>query len=335
MTKSVIIGCGAIYPMHAEALKGMKNACIAAVCDVNAERLQAAQEKYDCKGYADYKEMIATEKPDVVHICLPHYLHAPVAEYALEQGCNVVTEKPMAICFEDAKHMLEAEKKSGKRLFVIMQNRYNNASVKLKEVLSSGALGKVKEIRGNVNWYRAMPYYTESGWRGKLSTEGGGALINQSVHTLDLMLWFMGGKPKTISAAMATLAHDIEVEDMITGVLDYEGGKRICFYFTNNATENYPIEIALTCEKGTAKITGQKLLIEFDDGSAPITAEAEKADGVIKGYWGNSHEKQIRDIYACMENGGKPFVTPQDALASHEGMFAIYKSARENVKVEL
>ena len=81
--------------------------------------------------------MIAIEKPDVVHICLPHYLHAPVAEYALEQGCNVVTEKPMAICFEDAKHMLEAEKKSGKRLFVIMQNRYNNASVKLKEVLQA------------------------------------------------------------------------------------------------------------------------------------------------------------------------------------------------------
>lgn len=335
MLKSVIVGCGAIYPMHAEALKNMDNACVAAVCDIHAERLQAAQEKYGCKGYADYKEMIASEKPDVVHICLPHYLHAPVAMYAMEQGCNVVTEKPMAICFADAKEMLEVEKKSGKRLFVIMQNRYNNASVKLREVLLSGALGKVKEIRGNVNWSRPMPYYTESGWRGKLATEGGGALINQSVHTLDLMLWFMGGKPATVSASMATLAHDIEVEDMITGVLDYAGGERINFYFTNNALKNYPVEIMLTCEKGTAKITGQELLVELDDGSAPITAELEKADGVIKGYWGNSHEKQIRDVYACMENGKVPFVTPQDALSSHEVMFAIYKSARENVKVDL
>lgn len=335
MTKSVIIGCGAIYPMHAETLKNMENACLAAVCDVKPERLQAACDKYGCKGYADYKEMLAAEKPDVVHICLPHYLHAPVAEYALEHGCNVVTEKPMAICYADAQKMLETEKKSEKRLFVIMQNRYNNASVKLKDMLGSGALGKVKEIRGNVNWNRPMPYYTESGWRGKLETEGGGSLINQSVHTLDLMLWFMGGKPAKVSAAMATLAHDIEVEDMITGVLDYEGGERISFYFTNNAKMDYPVEITLTCEKGMAKITGQELLVTLNDGSAPITADAEVTDGVIKGYWGNSHQKQIRDIYACMQSGGEPFVTPQDALASHEVMFAIYKSARENVKVEL
>ncbi len=335
MIRSVIIGCGAIYPMHAEALKNMEDACIAAVCDISAERLQAACDKYGCKGYTDYKQMLSEEKPDVVHICLPHYLHAPVAEYALQHGCNVVTEKPMAICCADAQKMLATEKESGKRLFVIMQNRYNNASVKLKEVLDSGALGRVKEIRGNVNWHRNMAYYTGSGWRGKLSTEGGGALINQSVHTLDLMLWFMGGKPKTVNAAMATLAHDIEVEDMISGVLDYESGRRISFYFTNNAIENYPVEITLACEKGEAKITGQDLLVTFSDGSAPVSADAEEAGGVIKGYWGNSHQKQIRDIYASMQNGTAPFVTPQDALASHEVMFAIYKSARENVKVEL
>lgn len=335
MFKSVIIGCGAIYPMHAETLKNMEDVQLAAVCDINAERLQAACDRYGCKGYADYKEMLKAEQPDVVHICLPHYLHAPVAEYALTHGCSVVTEKPMAICYEDAAHMLEVEKKSGKRLFVIMQNRYNNASVKLKEVLESGALGAVKEIRGNVNWNRPMPYYTESGWRGKLETEGGGALINQSVHTLDLMLWFMGGKPKTVSAAMATLAHEIEVEDMIAGVLDYAGGERISFHFTNNAIGDYPVEITLACENGTAKITGQELLVNLNDGSAPITADAEDVGGVIKGYWGNSHQKQIRDIYACLKNGNAPYVTPQDALASHEVMFAIYKSAREGVKVTL
>ena len=335
MKKSVIIGCGAIYPMHAESLKNMENAQLVAVCDSDASRLSAAMEKYGCKGYADYKEMIATEKPDVVHICLPHYMHAPVACYAMEHGCHVVTEKPMAICYADALHMLEVEKTSGKRLFVIMQNRYKNASTKLRAVIDSGKLGRVKEVRGIVTWNRSAAYYANSAWRGKLETEGGGALINQSVHTLDLMLWFMGGRPKTVSASLATLAHDIEVEDMITGVLDYEDGGRISFYFTNNAYEDAPVEITVICENGTAVMKGADLSVQFKDGSAPVEADPESASGVIKGYWGNYHERQIRDMYACIDNGEQPFVAVSDALFTHEVMFAVYTSAREGRKVEL
>lgn len=335
MKRAVLIGCGTIHPMHTESIKQLKNAALCAVCDIKAERMQAVCETYGCRGYTDYKEMLAAEKPDVVHICLPHYLHAEVANYALKHGFDVVTEKPMATSLADAESMIRTAKDTGRKLCVIMQNRYNRASRVLKELLINGELGAIKEMRGVVCWHRSAAYYADSDWRGLLTTEGGGVLINQAIHTLDLMLFLKGENPKSLDATIATLAHDIEVEDTAAGVLDFADGCRANFYFTNNAREDFPIEILLTCEKGTAKMTGRELLVTYADGRAPLEVGEESDAPVIKSYWGSSHLKQIADIYNCLESGEELFVTAQQVLETHKVLFAIFKSGREGKRVTL
>ena len=151
MLKSVVIGCGKISVMHCVSIKKQNNAYLAAVCDVKEDRAKKAAEEYETKYYLDWKEMLDEEKPDVVHICTPHYLHPEMAIYALQKGINVLTEKPMAIHYEDALKMAEASKKSGKSLVVSFQNRFNPGSLLIKNTLDRGRLGKIISARKKEN----------------------------------------------------------------------------------------------------------------------------------------------------------------------------------------
>ena len=163
-----VIGCGRISPFHGMPAKSQENAKLVACCDVKPERAKMRAKMFGCKAYTDFEEMIVKEKLDVVHICLPHYLHAPVAIRAMELGCHVLTEKPMAISFKQAQDMVKASKKTGKTLGVIFQNRYNAGSVLAKQAISSGSLGKILSARCIVNWMRTPEYYSSSDWKGWL-----------------------------------------------------------------------------------------------------------------------------------------------------------------------
>ena len=334
-----IIGCGLILPMHMESLKNIEDIKITAICDTDAAAARRAAIGIDCKIYTDYKEMIVNEQLDVVHILTPHYLHAPMAIFAADHGVNILTEKPMATTEADALAMIEAAKKNNVTLGVIFQNRYNEGAIAVKDAVSSGKLGKILGARFRVSWYRNADYYNQAEWRGKWDTEGGGVLINQAIHTLDLTNWIIDDEPEFVSASIAnrTLKGVIEVEDEASGYIRYKSGIPVNFSVCNYYVPWSDVEVEIGCENGKAIITGRCAVIKFNDGKTlNVSTNPKNSDSTIgKGYWGNKHYTQIKQYYDSLSKNVLPDITGEEAYKTHKVLYAIYKSGRENVDVSL
>ena len=197
--KAAVIGYGVIGKHHVNILSEM--GVLSAICDTDKKALEGLE---GIRLFDDYIEMLDCIHPDVVHICTPHYLHADMIIEALGRNINVLCEKPVCIREEDIPRILEAEKNSDAMLGVCHQNRYNPANLYVKEYIKDKTvLGGV----GQVSWKRDAAYYASGEWRGKWETEGGGVLINQALHTLDLMQWFCG-MPEYLSASISNLTLD-------------------------------------------------------------------------------------------------------------------------------
>ena len=312
MIRAVVIGCGVVSVCHMDAIKNNTDAQLVAVGDIVEERAKEAAEKYGCAYYTDYKEMLEKEQPDCAHICLPHWLHSPVAVYCLERDVNVMLEKPIASSLEGGEAIVRAVKNSKADLAVCFQNRYNNVSVKLREILNEGKLGQLKGARAAVTWTKQKEYYLDSPWRGKWSTEGGGVLINQSIHTLDLMQWYMG-EVESIKGHAFTDYHDyIEVEDTSSINLTFKNGTHGIFFATTAYCENPSIFLEICGENGVAVIDGPLLTVRYADGTEEMANNDSTAPNG-KDYWGNAHAHIIADFYKGL--GKKPFW-----ISAEEGM---------------
>ena len=336
--KAGIVGCGNIFPMHAVSVGKLENVELMAVCDVKEDRAKAKAKEFNCKYYLDYKEMIDKEELDVVHICTPHYMHAPISIYASNAGKQVLTEKPMSISLQDAEAMIKAADDSKTTLGVIFQNRYNNGSVLLKETLQSGALGRILSGKAIVTWNRSDEYYSKSDWKGTWDKEGGGVIIDQAIHTLDLMRWLVDSEIDYVDANISNRAHNIiEVEDVAEGVIKYKNGVVTGFFAINYFTYDAPVEIELHCEKGIAKMVGNRGSIHFNDGREYIADvnpnETFDYGNGVKGYWGTSHTKQIRNYYECLGKGVKPEITGKDAVITQRMICAIYESGKTRKRI--
>lgn len=332
-----IIGLGNIFIMHAKSVLDIENAELVAICDIKEDRAKRHSKEIGCKYYLDYKEMLEKENLDVVHICTPHYLHSCMTVDALNMGINVLTEKPMSINYEDAKDMLDASKKTGKTLGVIFQNRYNAGSKLIKDTLKSGELGKVLSARSMVTWDRSDEYYQGSDWKGTWDKEGGGVLIDQAIHTLDLMRWFIDSDIDYIDANISNRAHKIiEVEDSSEGVVKFKSGVFGSFFVINYHTYDAPTEIELHCEKGMVKMISDTAYIKFNDGREYI-ANPNPTEmfnyGDVKQYWGVSHIKQIEDFYNALLNGEKMLMSAEEALETQKMINAIYDSGKQNKRI--
>ena len=337
--KTAIVGCGNIFPMHAVPVQKMNEAQLVAVCDCKADRMEKAAAEFHCAGYTDMDEMLCKEHPDVVHICTPHYLHAPLAVKALKSGCHVMTEKPMAISDADALEMLNTSAQTGKTLAVIFQNRYNAGSQLIRKCLDDGSLGKASTARMILTWDRSEEYYSKSDWKGTWEKEGGGVIIDQAIHTLDLMRWFMGDNVSTVQAAFSNWNHpSSHVEDTAQGRIQFESGAYGCFYAMNHFCLNSPVFLELICEKGRAVMEGPRAHIYLNNGQEFIACE-DPADifeyGDVKRYWGTSHVKQIRNFYRYLTGREDLYIRAEDAYKTQQMVCAIYDSARENKVVLL
>ncbi|MEG0853239.1 MAG: Gfo/Idh/MocA family oxidoreductase [Angelakisella sp.] len=329
-----IIGCGKIFPMHAVSVSKQGNAQLVAVCDNKPEVAKAAAERFGCAHYTDYCEMIEKESLDAVHICTPHYLHPEMAIYALEHGLHVLTEKPMAIALEDAQRMQETARRQNRVLMVSFQNRFNPGSLLIKNTLASGALGKVCSARAMVTWDRSDEYYAHSDWKGTWDKEGGGVVIDQAIHTLDLMNWFIDSELVSVDAHIANRAHHIiKVEDCAEGVISYKNGVKASFFAINYYTYDAPIEIELHCQHGIAKLVGERATISFQDGRELIADRnpSETFDfGEVKQYWGVSHMHEITHFYDTLASGGQVKNTADEVMETQQLICAIYQSGKEN-----
>ncbi|MBQ6809762.1 MAG: Gfo/Idh/MocA family oxidoreductase [Clostridia bacterium] len=312
MEKTCIIGCGAIFARHSEAVEALKEKTVlAAVCDIKKEKAIAAAEKFGCKAYFDYVKMLDEVKPTVVHVCTPHYLHFEMAAECLKRNINVVLEKPSAETYEKALKLCEIAKNSSAKVCVCFQNRYNKTSQALKTKISSGKYGKIYGARAFVTWSRDDAYYAESGWRGKMATEGGGVLINQSIHTLDLMQWVMGDVVKVEGTAVNhRFKHINDVEDTAEIALDFANGSRGIFFATVGYVKDSPIFLEIITEKAVFTLC-DSLKINYADGSVE-TVENDRVATGEKAYWGDSHTLLISDFYSKIHDPEAFWVSPEE-----------------------
>lgn len=333
-----IIGCGRIFSMHAQPVHARTDADIVAVCDRNLDRAKEKAEKYHCNYYTDYTEMFENEQLDVVHICLPHYLHAPVTIEAAKRGIHILTEKPMSITYEDGKEMVHTAKKYHVSLGVIYQNRYNPGSTLIKSMLENGELGNILSGKLSVMWRRREDYYNSSDWSGTWDKEGGGVVINQAIHTFDLMRWFVNDEIEYVDAVISNrVSPFIEVEDAAEGVIRYKNGVLTTFQAINYNSYDAPVELELHCEKGIVKMVGDRATIKLDDGREFIADrnphEVFEYETGAKGYWGVSHVKQIDNFYASLSAEKQPHITGEEALKTQRMIAAIYESGKKREKI--
>ena len=260
--RAAVIGCGSISVMHMDSIAALDESELVAVCDIKAERAAAAAGKYHTTAYTDYHELFEKEKPDVVHLCLPHYLHTIVARDAFRAGIHVLSEKPMSIHYDDAVATVELAEKCNVKYGVIFQCRYNTPSMLVKKRIMDGRLGAVRCGRTTLTWYRPDNYYGGSDWKGTWDKEGGGVIIDQAIHSLDLANWFIDSTPIEVQSSLHNRNHKIMVvEDSAEGLIKYENGSLLSFYAMNNYFVDEPIEIRLLCENGKARLSYDEAVI--------------------------------------------------------------------------
>lgn len=321
--KSAIIGLGVIAALHVDAIKDAGGE-IVAVCDIDLPKAKqfVSVHKLNAKIYEDYKQLIDQENIDVVHICTPHYLHADMSVYALEKNVNVLCEKPICIIRSDFERIINAQKNSTAQLGICFQNRYKNTNKYVCELLKDQ-----KEISAvaSVAWNRGEAYYASGAWRGKKATEGGAALINQAIHTLDLMLSFCG-QPTKVWAMQDNfhLQGIIDVEDVITFKVTTEKGG---FIMTATTASIADMEVLIQIKTPEYKIimngndvyvNGEKVAIEQEEGYA------------IKPCYGLGHYPLVQDFYDCITEGKKFALDAYEGIKVMNAVLSIYESAEKN-----
>lgn len=327
--KVAVIGCGNIFPVHADVITASDKAELMAVVDIEDKKAKEASEKYDCLQFTDYHDILNKKEVDIVHICTPHYQHSAMAIDLMNAGIDVLVEKPVALNSHRAEKMIEVARNTGQRLGVVFQNRFNENNLKAKEILDSRKLGSIKGVKAIVTWFRDEEYYQKDDWRGKFSTEGGGVLINQAIHTLDLMQWF-AGEIKAVKGNVDTrcLQSVIEVEDTAEGTIFFENGVRGIFYASNCFTANSPIQLEIDCEKGRIILEGGNLQID----SIELNEQhIDTKDTKYKSYWGYGHKRLIEGFYQDIISGTNDFtISAEEGIKCMKMIEGIYQSSKSS-----
>ena len=321
--RTAVIGCGDISALHLAAISGQANAELVAVCDTDPERLAAATDAHGVAGFSDHVRLLDEVRPDVVHICTPHHTHAEIAVAALDRGISVVLEKPLAHTRDEATRLIEAASRSSAKIAVCFQNRYNAPVQAAFDLLNSGTVGKVVGAAATVIWHRSAAYYLDRPWRGRWSTGGGGLLMNQAIHTLDLVQWLVGPVTGARGSASTRLLDDvIEVEDTAEMVLTHESGARSVFYTTLAHVANAPVSLEIVAENATLTLCGN-LTVAWADGRVETVEERALPTGE-RAYWGVSHELLIADFYEQLDANTAFWIDPAEARKSFDIIQDVY-----------
>lgn len=331
MKNGCIIGYGAVAPNHAAAL--YENNRLYGVCDIDESRLKRC-EYGGVKKFSDYRDVLEDSNVDVIHICTPHYLHAKMALDAIQHKKDIILEKPAAMTMPEFNKLLDFSKNFSNKICVMLQNRTNPCIAMLKEIILSGTYGKILSCCGFLTWCRDAAYYRHDTWRGKLKTEGGGLLINQAIHLIDICGWLCGGI-KSVRGSISTkvLGDVIEVEDTADAVFETNSGARICFYATNCNAVNSPMRLELNFKDVTFRYSDGNLY-KIQDGICETVCSDSKSS-LGKSYWGKGHFDVINSFYDYIENGTGSYISLSDSANSMRALFSFYESAKTNKTITL
>ena len=340
-----IIGCGMIAQFHARAIQDIAGIRLVGCCSRNPESAEKFAAEWAITPYATLSEMLANDKLDVVCICSPSGAHAEPAIAAANAGKHVVVEKPLEINLKRCDKIIRACEENGVALSVIFPSRFHSSSQLVKQAIESGKFGRLTLGDAFVKWYRTQEYYDSGKWRGTWDLDGGGALMNQAIHNVDLLTWLMGPVSE-VNAKTATLAHErIEVEDVATASLRFKNGALGTIVATTAAWPGWLKKIEIHGSQGSATIEEEDIKVwQF----SKMTARDRKivsryssltetgggaADPAAIGH--AAHTKQLRDVVKAIKTAGVPAIDGHEGRKSVEIIRAIYKSARTGKSVEL
>ncbi|MFB0843281.1 Gfo/Idh/MocA family protein [Paenibacillus oleatilyticus] len=324
-----VVGCGGISSSHFTGIERAPEAELAAVCDVDAGRAEQYGAKYGVKAYTDYGQLLTDPDVDVVCLCTPSGMHAGQTIQAAEAGKHVVCEKPMAIRLSDAERMIEACDVIGVKLATIFPRRMSPASQFVKKLLDDGKLGRLSLCSGYVKFYRDQAYYDSAGWRGTWAMDGGGAMMNQGIHTIDLLQW-LAGPVDSLHGYARNVLRDIEVEDTAVASLQFKSGALGSIEATTTAYNQPDHRIVLHGDKGTIVLTGDEITTLDVIGERVDIPQFEPFAVIPDG-----HAAQIRDMALAVLHDREPVVTGLDGKHSLEIILSTYESYRSRREILL
>jgi predicted dehydrogenase len=338
--KAAVVGTGVVGEWHVRMIPKIPNYSLVAVCDAQPGKARAALDKNQIAGvpaYEDLAEMLHKSDIDVIHLCTPSGAHCDPAIACLEAGKNVICEKPMEIQLDRIDRMAAAAQRTGSRLAGIFQNRWADANRAIKAAADEGRFGKFSWAGCFTPWYRPDKYYEEGGWRGTWKLDGGGAIMNQSVHAIDLLQWIVG-PVKSVSAYASSRIHPkIEVEDTASAALEFENGAYGTIMGTTAMFPGMPARIEVGGENGTAvSENGLKFFKFREERPTDVELQTRLAQGRTKSAGGagsadiglDLHARNIMHILGAWEEGRDAETAGAEARKAVAIILAMYQSAR-------
>ncbi len=341
-----IIGCGNIAPMHARSISELEHTRLVGVADGVLERARKTAAEFGCEAYGDFNELLARKDVDAVCICVPSGARCEIAEACAKAGKHVLSEKPLEVTTERVDRIIEACDAAKVKLGCVFQSRFSKSARHAREALDAGRFGKLVLGDAYIKWYRSQAYYDSGAWRGTWKLDGGGALMNQGIHQIDLLLWFMGAA-RRVFGRTATVAHSgLEVEDLATAMIEFENGAFGVIEGSTAVWHGHPARVEVHGTKGTAVIEdGQLKAWEFEDATEEDQRirEALSADATLGSGAGDplaalshgGHKMQIDDFARAILEDRPPFIEGREGRRAVELIRAIYTSARTGEWVSL
>ena len=331
-----IIGAGSIAGHHIKSANEIDTLNLVAVCSGTGRTIEDNAYGNGVKGFSDVDEMLKLPGLDAVIICTPSGFHLDPAIKAARAGKHVIVEKPIEVTVERTEQMVDACNEAGVTLSCIFQNRFSDGFMEMKKAMDSGLLGK--PILGNayIKWFRSQEYYESAAWRGTKEGDGGAALINQSIHTIDLLLNIMG-PVKSVYGKVATRTHDIEGEDIGTAIIEFENGAIGTNEGSTSIHEGFPEKLEVHGEDGSIILEAGKIIHWNTKSTGKKTFEQKagpsgSADPMAIDY--QLHKRQLSAISDAILSGKTPPVNTEEALLSVKVINAIYEASETGRKVE-
>ncbi|MBM3460446.1 MAG: Gfo/Idh/MocA family oxidoreductase, partial [Armatimonadetes bacterium] len=333
------LGSGVIAPTHCKAIQALPNARLVACCDLEEPKVNRLAAEFGIEHvYTDYRAMLEREDVDVVEVVTWSGVHAEQGLAAAAAGKHVLCTKPIDTRLERIDALIAACRSAGVKLGATHQFRSYPGYKRLKQAIDEGRLGRLFLGNGFLKWWRGQEYYDSAAWRGTWALDGGGALMNQAIHYVDMLTWLLG-PPRRIRGFLATHCHEIEVEDCATAAIEFENGALGTFQGATCTYQGVPARIEVHGERGNVVLEGDRV-IHWNVAGEPLE-QAEAGHGSVAGPGGSggsgvqSHIEQIGDFLAAIEEDREPAISGAEARRAVEMILAIYQSAWSGETVAL
>lgn len=330
-----IVGCGNIARFHAKAIQELDGAKLIGCLSRSVESAKKFAQEFNICWYPTLSELL--DNVDIISVCTPGGSRKDIVLEALRRGVHVITEKPIEVSLAAIDEMIETAEEHRVFLGCIFQSRFGKAEQELKKLVDAGEFGRIVLGEVEVKWFRSQEYYNSADWRGTWKYDGGGALMNQSIHSIDLLQWYLGSV-KRIFGWAKTLVHSIEVEDSAVAVLEFQNGALGVIKGYTSIAPGFPRRLGIYGSKGSAEIVGETLVLyksQAPKGEVLVAEEEGNTSSDPMAFSYLNHKRQLADFLQAVQEGRPPLVDGREARKAVEIVLGIYEASKRGSVVEL